>query len=260
MVEPHYPPITWAQHELRSGKVSSRSLRPRFRIMAGALLLLVVLGLALLGFWQLDRAEQKQQMLDAVAHVLVQRRPVSVEQALERTSGNFAWAAVSGHFAPPLIFLDNQHYQGRSGVRLYAPLLLPGQSTRLLVDLGWLPWPAGRVLPNVQLPEGPITLSGLLAPPPSVGLRVGEIAQVGQAPMLLTRLDPEELSAQGDVRYAARVLRLDPASPFGYARDLDVLPNTLPPERHRGYAVQWFALAAALFFLVLWHHWRKKDA
>ncbi|PKM16996.1 MAG: hypothetical protein CVV12_00490 [Gammaproteobacteria bacterium HGW-Gammaproteobacteria-2] len=228
--------------------------------MAGALLLLVVLGLALLGFWQLDRADQKQQMLDAVAQVLALRRPVAMGQVLDRTSGHFAWAVVSGHFEMPLIFLDNQHYQGRSGVRLYAPLAVPGENTRLLVDLGWLPWPAGRVLPNVQLPEGPLTLSGLLAPPPSVGLRVGEIAQVGQAPMLLTRLDPEELGAHGDVLYAARVLRLDPASPFGYARNLDVLPNTLPPERHRGYAVQWFALAAALFFLMLWQHRHKKDA
>ena len=37
---------------------------------------------------------------------------------------------------------------------------------------------------------------------------------------------------------APRVLRLDPRQPLGYARDLDVLPNTLPPERHLGYAVQ----------------------
>jgi cytochrome oxidase assembly protein ShyY1 len=44
---------------------------------------------------------------------------------------------------------------------------------------------------------------------------------------------------------APRVLRLDPAVPLGHARDLDALPNTLPPERHRGYAVQWFGLAFA---------------
>ena len=40
-----------------------------------------------------------------------------------------------------------------------------------------------------------------------------------------------------------RVLRLDPALPFGDERDLDLLPNTLPPQRHLGYAVQWFGLA-----------------
>ena len=45
---------------------------------------------------------------------------------------------------------------------------------------------------------------------------------------------------------APRVLRLDPTLPIGFPRDLDILPNTLPPEQHRGYAVQWFGLALAV--------------
>jgi cytochrome oxidase assembly protein ShyY1 len=39
--------------------------------------------------------------------------------------------------------------------------------------------------------------------------------------------------------------------PLGYARDLELLPNTLPPERHRGYALQWFGLAFATFAAAL---------
>ena len=54
-----------------------------------------------------------------------------------------------------------------------------------------------------------------------------------------------------------RVLRLDPALPLGYARDLDILPNTLPPQRHLGYAVQWFALAAAVLATALLLTFRK---
>ena len=50
---------------------------------------------------------------------------------------------------------------------------------------------------------------------------------------------------------APRVLKLDPALPIGYTRDLDILPNTLPPERHLGYAVQWFGLALAVFITAL---------
>ena len=53
---------------------------------------------------------------------------------------------------------------------------------------------------------------------------------------LLTRVDIAALAAGLRLPLAPRVLRLDPALPLGYARDLDVLPNTLPPERHRGYA------------------------
>lgn len=221
----------------------------------------LVLGLTLLGFWQLDRAEQKQKMLDAVRQVLAERRPVALAQVLDHSArAQFAWAQLDGRFTAPLIFLDNQQHLGRSGLRLYAPLALPGQHTRVLVDMGWLPWPAGRVLPQVQLPATTVSLAGLLAPPPSVGLRVGEVVAHGQTPALLTRLDPDELSAQGDAQYAARVLRLDPALALGYARDLNVLANTLPPARHRGYAVQWFALAAALSSLLLWHRSRTRKS
>ena len=47
------------------------------------------------------------------------------------------------------------------------------------------------------------------------------------------------------------MLRLDPALPMGFTRDLEILPNTLPPERHRGYALQWFGLSATLLALSL---------
>lgn len=235
----------------------SRSLLRGFALL---LLVLAMAALVMLGFWQLDRARHKQAMLDAVARVLDRRDPVSVTQALDDDANGFAWTIVSGHFEPPLLFLDNQHHQGRSGLRVFAPLVLPGQPTRLLVDLGWLPWPPGRMLPAVALPAHAVTLSGLLAPPPSVGLRLGDVPELAQTPLLLTRLDPAELSAHSKVTFAARVLRLDPTSPLGFARDLDVLPNTLPPARHRAYAAQWFALAAALFVLVLWRHYRRRKA
>ena len=53
------------------------------------------------------------------------------------------------------------------------------------------------------------------------------------------------------VPLAPRVLRLDPALPLGYDRDLELLANTLPPEKHRGYALQWFALELAVFVTAL---------
>jgi surfeit locus 1 family protein len=47
------------------------------------------------------------------------------------------------------------------------------------------------------------------------------------------------------------VLRLSPASEQGYTREWQ-LRTGLTPERHLGYAVQWFALAAALLTLCIW--------
>ena len=54
------------------------------------------------------------------------------------------------------------------------------------------------------------------------------------------------------------MLRLDPAVPLGHARDLELLSNTLPPEKHRGYAVQWFGLALATLVILIVLNLRRR--
>ena len=78
---------------------------------------------------------------------------------------------------------------------------------------------------------------------------------------LASRLPAEGLAAAlGVPALPERVLRLDPALPFGDERDLDLLPNTLPPQRHLGYAVQWFGLALTVLVVVLVLEWRRRRA
>ena len=80
--------------------------------------------------------------------------------------------------------------------------------------------------------------------------------------LLAIALDPPLLAQTLDLpTLAPRILKLDPAQALGpgpaYARDLDILPNTLPPERHLGYAVQWFGLALAVLVTALVLTFRK---
>jgi len=208
-------------------------------------------GFASLGSWQLDRRAQKLRMIAAVDVVLAERRPQPLSlAALQSDDGDasaaYAWAGGPGQFAdaPPLL-LDNQQRDGRVGVRAYR-LFLPAQGEPLLVELGWLPLPGDRRMPDVPRP-GAERVDGLLMPPPSHGLAAPVIASQPNGVLLAAGLDLARVrDALGLRALAPRVLRLDPALPWGYARDLDILPNTLPPERHLGYAVQWFGLAAAV--------------
>lgn len=201
-----------------------------------------------LGLWQSRRAVDKQALLDTTANVLERRDPKPLAAAADplRTRAH-DWAAGPGRFADtgPL-WLDNQQRGGRVGIRAYR-VFVPEQGTALLVDLGWLPMGANRAMPQVARPEGPIELRGLLAPPPSTGIALGPgVVRQGDG-WLLTRVDPPAIAAASGLPgpLAPRVLRLDPALPLGYSRDLELLVNTLPPDKHRGYAVQWFALALA---------------
>ncbi len=216
-----------------------------------ALALLVATGFVRLGVWQLHRAQEKQAMLDAVARVLHDKTPQSLAFAVDASRArDYDWAAGAGVFADvPAVLLDNQSHAGRSGVRAYR-LFKPQGAPPLLVELGWLPLPPDRTLPAIEIPHGQFALRGLLSPPPSRGLLAATAAPQGNGEILATSLDAANLPALLQVdrlqlgKLSQRVLRLDPAmTNLGYARDLDVLPNTLPPAQHVSYAMQWFGLA-----------------
>ena len=223
------------------------------------LALLVAALFARLGFWQLARMHEKQAMLDA-AHAVVQQRhalPLSAAADVPR-SRDYDWSAGSGRFAAlPPVLLDNQSRDDRAGVRAYR-VFVPVDAAPLLVELGWLPVPGDRRMPPVPRPDGAMRIAGLLAPPPSAGIATTIVQPQPDGTLLTIALDlPLLRKALALPALAPRVLKLDPAIPLGYARDLDVLPNTLPPERHLGYAVQWFGLALAVLATALVLTFRK---
>ena len=215
---------------------------------------LLAAGFTALGSWQLGRQDEKQAMLDEVAATLAAREPVALAQAADPTQRRaYDWASGPGHFAEaPAILLDNQQRGGRAGVRAYRVFVPDAAGAPLLVELGWLPLPGDRTLPEVPRPMDTREVAGLLAPPPSHGIGPAGTQVQADGTLLAVGLDPEALA--GTLRLpglAPRVLKLDPDAGIGYPRDLDVLPNTLPPERHFGYAVQWFALAIAVLATAL---------
>jgi cytochrome oxidase assembly protein ShyY1 len=239
----------------------------KMRLALFVLALAVTAGFTSLGRWQLQRAAEKQQMLDQVAATLGGKQAAPLAEAANAGPVGYSWASGRGHFLEvPALLLDNQRRGNAVGVRVFG-VFQPNGGRALLVDLGWLPLPGNRRLPKTSLPAGEQTIAGLLAPPPSTGLPLGPAFVLtdedGRAiaanaspgatdrPWLLTRVDLAALAAGLNIQLAPRVLRLDPALSLGYERDLAVLPNTVPPERHRGYALQWFGLALATIVLTL---------
>jgi cytochrome oxidase assembly protein ShyY1 len=229
--------------------------------------IMALLGIALftrLGFWQLARMHEKQAMLAAVQHVARAREPRPLAVAADATRATaFDWTAADGHLlSAPAVLLDNQARDERAGIRVYRVFQsLAPKSVPVLVELGWLPVPGDRRMPSIAPVRGAQHVDGLLAPPPSAGF-VHAVAMAQPDGNLLTvSLDMPMLRRALRVpALAPRVLKLDPALPIGYARDLDILPNTLPPARHLGYAVQWFGLALTVLVTALVLTFRKPRA
>lgn len=220
------------------------------------LALLAIAGFAWMGFWQYGRMLEKQALLDKVDRALHGARVMPLETdvmgGIERVEGE-------GDATDLTLLLDNQMREGRPGVRMYCVVQVCCGAGKRLVDFGWLPIEGDRRIPDARCPTGPMQVRGLMTPIPSSGLHLGDPMQrLADGRWLMTRIDREAIYKATGASFWPRVIRLDPALKIGYARDLDVLPNTLPPERHLGYAVQWWALALAVLVTALVLTFRKK--
>lgn len=213
------------------------------------LAVLAIAGFTRLGFWQYARMQEKQVLLDKVDRALRAERPMGLETDVMPDIARVDGTATG---TPLTFLLDNQVRDGRPGVRMYCVVAVCCGAGNRLVDFGWLPMGGDRRMPDARCPTGEIHVRGLMTPIPSSGLRLGNgMQQIDANRWLLTRIDPDEIYAHTKTPFWPRVIRLDPTLPIGYERDLDVLPNTLPPARHLGYAVQWWALAVAVFVTAL---------
>ncbi len=151
--------------------------------------------------------------------------------------------------------LDNQVHRGTAGYHVLTPLRIdpdggdpdgPG-GMWIVVNRGWVPvGPSRDVLPAVPGPGAAVTVSGTLAGPPSTGLLLGDSGYEGARwPRRVQTVDLPRIGAElgGDI--APLLLLLAPGEADGFERDWRPVRG-IGPERHRAYAVQWFALALAL--------------
>ena len=116
-------------------------------------------------------------------------------------------------------------------------------------------------LPSLDPPPASVPVLGLWVDWPGQGIALGpnplDPAR-RREPVLLTYLDRGELASWAGLSLAAGVLRVGPESPYGFVRELAPLPNTLPPDQHYGYALQWFGFAVALVVIVVVLSWKHR--
>jgi len=239
-------------------------MRVAERIGFALVALLCVVLFSRLGVWQYERGlgKQEQRAQQSAASQANVDLPLAQALATDAAPGTIRRVAGRGRFLTPLLLLDSQQRGGRVGLRVYGVATVLGAETtnRLLVDLGWLPMGPNRIVPMPPSPEGERDLRGLLVSWPGQGMRLAPNPWPSSlaTPVLLNTLDGDEIARAFGVAMSPLVLRLAPELDYGFERDLEALPNTLPPERHFGYAVQWFGLAATVVVVYLVLSWRSR--
>ena len=219
-----------------------------------ALLAVSILPLFIaLGFWQLSRAEEKRQI--NARWEQQRQQPAQPLEVLSPDPAALAYRPVSlrGEFLSGRDFLlDNRIRQGRYGVEVLSPLRLD-DGTLVLVNRGWLAGdPYRQSLPAVPVAPGPVALTGYVYVPPGESYTLGDVIEGRGWPRLVQAIEMPVLStALGETLWPFTV-RLDADSPTALLAEWPIV-NT-GPAKHQGYAVQWFAMAAALLLLALWRN------
>ena len=210
-----------------------------------------------LGMWQLDRAEQKRNLL---------------QEHRSQTLLNFDQFASIANDSPEVLhgrevqvrvlrtddvmwLIDNKVNQGKVGYSIVVPVQLVGTELRFLVDLGWWPAPEQRSeLPKIQLPNN-FDVIGKIKADKFDSFQLGESEISDSWPQRI-----QSLKTAVYYDYSSPILPI-----VVFAQSNTILghpqlykPVVMPPEKHEAYALQWFLLAGFALVVFLAASYRKE--
>ncbi|CAN5744125.1 SURF1 family protein [soil metagenome] len=220
-------------------------------IAAAAFVFVAVVICVRLGFWQLERQEQRDDRNSALSAAMAMP-PLELNGHVLRSivadpeSYIYRRVQLEGVFDPTgELVLRGRAYSGSPGVHLVTPLLLPDGLATVLVNRGWVPSPdASTVDPRPFQEPGIRTIEGILQPIGSSEGREAWIEVNGVAVRTVQRLDLAALNETSETTLLP--LLVQQVAPV---TEGDGAPRRLPEPTvdrgpHLGYAVQWFSFAA----------------
>jgi cytochrome oxidase assembly protein ShyY1 len=219
----------------------------KIRLVPTLLILIVMAVTIRLGFWQRDRAHQKEAL-----QAQITQYESSVPQPVGATplalkDIEFHRVRATGTFLPErVVYLDNRPYNDQPGFYVVMPLKLEGGGY-VLVNRGWLPRNIAdrtAIAPYVT-PPGPVVVEGIARADAS---RAFELGAGGSAAHQKIRqnLGVASYAAETGLPLQPFVIQQTgfvPAFKDGLVRDWPV-PDT-DVERNYGYMLQWWGMALA---------------
>lgn len=228
------------------------------RFLLYVLFILCFTLLCALGFWQLSRAQAKRALIQ-------QAEAAKTTQILDNQSllnnpmpKRFQHVKFSTNLMNEnIILLDNQVHKGQVGYHVLVPAHLDDENV-ILINRGFIPLGKNRQeLPMISPISSTITIEGYLDIAYRNPLTKQVIENSIHWPLRVQQIDFDFLNTLMNVTLYPMLVTLNEDSPYA----LSPLPMGvlyLTPERHIGYAVQWFSLAITLFIWFSYFLYKRK--
>lgn len=217
-------------------------------------LIVILLPLVIsLGFWQLTRAEEKEQLKT----IYQQRQKAEPEDILSLNPQHdllYRQVVMTGRYVNNKnILLDNKIHQGKFGYEVLTAFEVADSNLLVWVNRGWIAGDRSRR----QLPE----IKPILVAPLSIHAEVyvpqGELLQlssVNEAPLnrtirVMQQFQIEKINGDFEGSVFPYSVRLKESQAGVLVRNWLVV--NVQPEKHIAYAVQWFAMALILAIMAV---------
>jgi surfeit locus 1 family protein len=233
-----------------------KNYRFNWKISLFTVLLLPVL--IRLGFWQLEREQEKLALQNQYE---LRQDAEAVRLAALNSDDDLQYMPVvmSGNYDNAHNFLlDNKIFEGKAGFEVLTPFYTE-HGEIVIINRGWIAQNAYRgILPQVEEIAGQIELRGAVYIPLGEQFMLGEDRPEQSWPRIIQSLDmPYMAEVLDQTDLFPYTVRLDALSPGVYVRNWPLVSTT--PEKHRGYAIQWFTMASVLILLYIFVSTRPEE-
>jgi surfeit locus 1 family protein len=218
--------------------------------IATLVLVPIMLGL---GYWQLDRAQQKIELQDEYDKRM-QGPTIAIggEPQLPEDLRYYKVVAKGRYDGDRQFLIDNRVHHGRVGYHVITPLKIEGSNTRVLVNRGWVALGQDREHPpKIETPDGLQEITGVAIVPSERFFSLGPQDPIGGSWVTLWQyMDMQRFRASVAYPVQPVVILLNPRSPAGgFVREWSRLDAGI--ATHKAYAFQWFTLAFALLAIYI---------
>jgi cytochrome oxidase assembly protein ShyY1 len=213
----------------------------------------LVVQFAALGVWQINRGLEKRADRAAFA---------DRSSFAQFNHGNelrpYQAIEANGHFDSGRQFLiDNIILNARYGYYVLTAFEIAEDEPLLIVNRGWIEKPGltpdvAAIGRRIAVTESPLTVRGRASSLARPSGRMGEAIRSRDTwPQVAVFPNPGDLALSLGRDVEAIVLLMDPGDEHGFLRHW--VPEEMGPGKHFGYALQWFAMGAALAGLLIWN-------
>ena len=230
-----------------------------------------------MGFWQLDRAEEKR-VIDQGVNDAIAKSALKLNTADLTTLKNEIYRSGSliGRYDNKQQFLlDNRTHKGKPGYHVISPFLFENSSSSntpnnaILINRGWIGYQGRRnQIADISLDKENLMIVGSIKNIPrsivlndkaeddsSTDLTFETKGKKLEGTSLIQSIQLDRLEQTLNYKLLPIMIELNETAENGFTREWQPYYGSI--DKHNAYAVQWFAMASILLFLFIKLNIRK---